>query len=88
MGNLQAQEMTEMADLDTALAWHLTANHYPPVPAYMLETCKQAIDLANEGDWHSEIELPEGVLYKGLTEAPVYAIVEQHHLSNWIEEED
>ncbi len=85
MGHLQATEMSERLDMETALTWHLQHNHYPPVPTSMVETCITAINHANmEGDWHDEIELPEGITYRGRTTAPVYAIIEQHHLDAWL----
>jgi hypothetical protein len=88
MGRLQATEMANLAELDQALSWHLTANHYPPVPASMIEPCKEAIAIAASDDpdrWDQEVDLPEGVSYRGLTSAPVYAIVEQHHLEPFVE---
>ena len=89
MGSLQAQEMAELADLDTALTWHLRANHYPPVPYEMIAVCKEAIEACNDYDYQRQIELPPQVTWRGLTTAPAGAIVEAHHLESWlIEEED
>lgn len=40
MGNLQASEMASAAfaaglvSLQQAVSWHLTANHFPPIPEY------------------------------------------------------
>jgi hypothetical protein len=87
MGSQQAHEMAAYADLDTALSWHLTANHYPPVPLTMLPVCKEAIIwLNNGGDSQQEFALPDGVTYHGVTNAPAWAIVEQHHLEAWLED--
>ena len=88
MGRLQAMEMAELADLDTALAWHLRSNHYPPVPLSMLQACKDAIELCNDDSPYDLVSLPEGVTYKGDTEAPAWVIVEQHHLDAWLNEWD
>ena len=93
MGRLQAEAMAEaMAEanlsLEAQLEWHLTSNHYPPVPNSMIPVCIEAIDNANEGEWDKLVSLPEGVGYKGLTVAPTHAIVEQHHLDNWIIESE
>lgn len=85
MGYTQAQEMAELTDLDTALAWHLRANHYPPVPLEMVPVCIEAIDLVNEGLGNNEVELPAGVYYRNDTSAPAWAIVDAHHLSPWLE---
>jgi hypothetical protein len=90
MGRLSAIEiMTEASiSLEQQLDWHLTANHYPPVPSTMIQTCIEAIDEANDGNWSNWITLPDGVSWQGLTTAPVYAIVEQHHLEPWIIESE
>ena len=90
MGSLQAREMAEMAqengiDIRVSLQWHLQHNHFPPVPAYMVEPCLEAINAVNEEDFDKLIGLPEGVGYKGLTVAPAHAIVSGHHLEPWIE---
>ena len=89
MGALQAIAMAEASiSLEQQVEWHLTTNHYPPVPPIMVQTCIEAIDEANDGNWDGEITLPEGVSWQGLTTAPVYAIVEQHHLEHWIIESE
>lgn len=87
MGSLQAHEMAEHADLDTALAWHLRSNHYPPVPLSMVEPCKLAIDAYWEDDLDRMIQLPEGTLYRGEKSAPAREIIIAHHLDAWCEEE-
>jgi hypothetical protein len=38
-----------MIDLDTSLHYHLRNNHYPPVSDAFIDTAKQAIELANDG---------------------------------------
>jgi hypothetical protein len=87
MGHLQALEFAE-GDLETGLTWHLLSNHYPPVPKSMVRVCMEAIDAMNEGDYYREIELPEGITYKGQTTAPAWDISNQHHLDAWIEYEE
>jgi len=90
MGNMSAKEMAELdtVDLRQALSWHLTSNHYPPVPTIMVDSCIEAIDNANEGEWDKLVSLPEGVGYKGLTVAPTWAMVEQHHLDSFLDDEE
>jgi len=85
MGSLQAVEMAEMLSMEDAIAWHLQANHYPPVPLSMVEPCIEAIQNALAGDWWKPVELPNPVKYKGSTHAPTSAILEQHHLAPWLE---
>lgn len=77
--------MAEILDIDSALAWHLQSNHYPPVPSTMIEPCKNAIDACLEGDWMRLIPLPAGVSFRGSSMAPAADIVEQHHLDAWVE---
>ena len=69
-----------MAD---SIAMHLRVNHYPPVPTSMVQPCIDAIDAYWEDDFNREIELPEGVLWRGNENAPAYAIIESHHLEAW-----
>lgn len=86
MGSLQAQEMAEHADLDTALYWQLRSNHYPPVPSSMISVCKEVILWANEdGDLKQEFALPKDVSYKGSNKAPAWAIIEAHHLDSFLD---
>lgn len=90
MGAMNAREMAEMdtIGLEDALAWHLTSNHFPPVPVSMVPACIEAIDAGNAGDWEQMIGLPDGVGYRGLTVAPARAIIEAHHLDAWIDPEE
>ena len=74
-----------LVDLNAALLWHLRCNHYPPVPESMVAVCNDAIDLANEEDWNAEVLLPDGVSYRGSQYAPVWVIIEQHHLQSFID---
>lgn len=84
MGYSTAQELSEILDLNGSLAMHLTANHYPPVPTSMVQPCIDAIDAYHDEDYQREIELPEGVSWRGNTTAPASAIVEAHHLDAWL----
>jgi hypothetical protein len=90
MGSLQAVEMAEMLEIDSAIAWHLQSNHYPPVPASMVQPCIEAIRAVNEEygnftGWHKVIQLPDGITFRGEKVAPAWEIIEQHHLDAWIE---
>lgn len=91
MGSLQAGEFARFVGegeiaLEQALSWHLTSNHYPPVPTTMIEPCKQAIEAINEDEPEREITLPEGVSYRNAPTAPAWAIAEQHHLDAFLGE--
>ena len=87
MGRLAAEDMAAHATLDVALSWHLTSNHYPPVPTTMIQPCKAAIEAYNEGGYDRIIPLPQGVSWRDSRGAPAWAIVEGHHLESFIEQE-
>ena len=86
-GAIGMAEATTNGDitLETAIGWHLTSNHYPPIPSSMTQPCIDAIDAAIADDWDKEIPLPNGVSYQGKSTAPAWTIVMQHHLEPWIE---
>ena len=91
MGNNFASDLAlaDNLDIESQIAIHLSANHYPPVPKTMVQPCVEAIDAVNDlGLWDLEIPLPEGVLYKDLTHAPAWAIIEAHHLNAWLIERE
>lgn len=90
MGSNFATDLAENIDisLESAIGMHLQGNHYPPVPLSMVQPCIEAIDAYYDEDFDKEIEMPEGVSYRGKTTAPAWAIIEQHHLSAWLPEGD
>jgi hypothetical protein len=90
MGSNFATDLAENIDisLESAIGMHLQGNHYPPVPLSMVQPCIEAIDAYYDEDFDKEIEMPEGVSYRGKTTAPAWAIIEQHHLSAWLPEEE
>jgi hypothetical protein len=53
----------------------------------MIEPCVLAIEAVNEGNSEADIDLPEGILYRGEMSAPAWAIVDGHHLEPWLDEE-
>ena len=86
MGRNMATELangTLNLNMADSIAMHLRVNHYPPVPTSMVQPCIDAIDAYWEDDFNREIELPEGVLWRGNENAPAYAIIESHHLDSW-----
>lgn len=99
MGALQAQEFAQMdVDLETALAWHLRGNHYPPIPSSMVPVCIEAIDAYWEDDTQRLIKLPIDGLDRngepfqirwrdGSDHAPAWAIIEHAHLDAWCQDE-
>ena len=86
MGSVTAIGLADsVLDLETQLAYHLQGNHYPPVPLSMVQPCIEAIDAYYDEDYDRFIAMPEGVFYKGMSHAPAHAIVDQHHLSWFID---
>lgn len=89
MGSNTAYELAEnVIDIKQSIYFHLTGNHYPPVPSAMVEPCVEAIYSASEGEWDKLIQLPSGVSWKGQNNAPVKAFVEAFHLEAWIDSEE
>jgi hypothetical protein len=82
----------EVLDLETQLLYHLKGNHYPPVPAEMVKPCIEAIDAYYDEDYDRMIDMPMvgdfQITYRGSTQAPAHAIVEQHHLEWFIDPEE
>jgi hypothetical protein len=89
MGSLQASEFAGAVDdgtiqLAVALEWHLRSNHYPPHPAFMIPVALRAVELASGDEWDEDIDLPEGVEYKGGTTITVYEAIEAFHLDSFV----
>jgi hypothetical protein len=90
MGSVTAIGLADsVLDLETQLLYHLKGNHYPPVPAEMVQPCVDAIDAYYDEDYDRMIDMPMvgdfQILYRGETQAPAHAIVDQHHLSWFIQ---
>lgn len=93
MGALGAWGMSEAVNEGTvtlrqAISWHLSGNHYPPVPLEMVQVCLDAIALANNGEYDAEVTLPEKTLWRGHGSAPVSAIVDGFHLDAFLDQEE
>jgi len=86
MGLQNAVSMVELVGAsDLALTWHLTSNHYPPLSVSLVPTCQRAIELANEGDWDHQVQLPEGITLQDQETAPVSEIVCNFHLEAFLD---
>ena len=89
MGSVTAIGLADTTlDLETQLLYHLQGNHYPPVPREMVQPCIDAIDAYYDEDYDRMIDMPMvgdfQILYRGDTQAPARAIVDQHHLQFWL----
>jgi hypothetical protein len=76
--------MLGSTDIETALAWHLSSNHYPPIPLVMVEPCLTAIANACDGDLDALVVLPDGIEWRGENACPTHALVEGAHLDAFI----
>lgn len=90
MGSNLSAELTDKElfpdiTLEQSVTIQLRSNHYPPVPYEMVPICVEAIHACNELDYNREIELPEGISFRGKNTAPANEIVSQHHLENWVD---
>ena len=89
MGYNQAQALASLGDItrENQSERHLQTNHYPAIPASMVKPCIEAITLYNQGDWDEDVDLPEGITFRGLTSAPVTIMITQHHLDAWLDDD-
>lgn len=88
MGSTFAYDLASgdyVSNLRQQLSIHLSSNHYPPVPNTMIDPCVAAIEAGNEDDFARLIDLPEGVTYRGSSQASAGSIIENHHLEFWLE---
>jgi hypothetical protein len=83
-----AAEVRDGLRLDVALHWHLTSNHCPPIPVGFVGLAKEAIELANLGDWENEIELDEGAYINGHSSITVSDVVDKMHLNSFLDLEE
>ena len=96
MGAMTALDIaTTDISLEQQLSWHLSGNHYPPIPQSMIPVCIEAIDAYWEDDTNKLIKLPfDGVdrdgnpfqirWRDGSDHAPAWAIIEHAHLDAWL----
>jgi hypothetical protein len=89
MGSVTALGIQDtVLDLETQLLYHLKGNHYPPVPAEMVQPCIDAIDAYHDEDYQRMITLPKvndfQITWRGNAEAPASHIVDAHHLEFWL----
>lgn len=67
------------ATQEQAIEWHLRANCYPPVSLVFIPLAVDAINRANQGDWSSRMELPNGKILL------VCQVIEGLHLEGFLE---
>jgi hypothetical protein len=77
---------------EAALRWHLSANHYPPIPERYMPVAQAAIAEVNAGYGNATIMLPDGDWYHPGTEPPqdwmtAAQIVDWLRLADFIDEQ-
>jgi hypothetical protein len=87
MGTMQAAAFAEEVqqgniDLDSALEWHLTANHYPPMHPLFVPSAKEAIEAVNADDPGREITMVNGQTLMAID------IVSGMHLHAFLDEQE
>ena len=86
MGYSSARDMLEHTNLTTALRWHLTSNHFPPVPESCLPVARKAIHYAKREEWDRRLRLPEGMTHRHTGSlASVAECVRAWHLDAFLE---
>lgn len=80
MGYASALGMIEAVGRWESLPWHLSSNHYPPLPTTLVGACISAVTAVEDGD----PQRSEGVEYQGRRVAPAWAIVEGMHLDPFV----
>ena len=89
MGYASALDFAENADQDTALRWHLTSNHFPPLPVGLVEPAKEAIANALDGEHDKPVDLRGFATYKdGSSSAPTWACIDAWHLHAFIDADE
>ena len=88
MGYLSALDFAANADQDTALRWHLTTNHFPPLPEGLLEPAKEAIANVLAGATDALVDLRGFGSYKGEPSAPSWACIEAWHLEAFLDAQE
>ena len=92
MGRTQAEGFAVavaegMVNLDGALQYHFTSNHYPPLPVSLIPLAKRIIETVSDdaGRVDEMVNLPDGRLWKGKAKAPVSECIEAWHLDSFIQ---
>lgn len=89
MGSTTARDIAqsvalESLRLDVALEYHLTCNHYPPLPRSLIPVARLVIDNYNAGIM-DDITLPDGITFKGKTTAPISECIDAWHLGFFLD---
>ncbi len=89
MGAMQAQGYAEAVaegavSLTSAINAHRVSNLFPVPPAYMTTVMVEAVEAMQDEEPSRDIQLPEGVLYKGQTWVYAYEVIEAFRLGAFL----
>ena len=96
MGHASASAFNDRVDqgavsLDAALTWHLTSNHFPPLPLPLVPVAIEAIKLGREASeledpdiWAETLDMPDGLLFRGGSTITVAEAIENLHLDPFL----
>lgn len=92
MGAGTAMDMKHEVDrgalrMAVALQWHLTSNHYPPIPAAFVSVAQDAIDKINMDEGDDMVIFPEGLAINGQQALPAFEIARLMHLESFVDQE-
>lgn len=90
MGYSRAQELASgefVQSLEQQIMLHFQTNCYPPVPLIMIPVAIKAIELANSEEFDTEIELPDGVLWRNQSTCTAGQAIDSLYLHAWLSDD-
>jgi len=92
MGRIFAEELASGIGgitLERGVAIHMAGNLYPPPPSYMVPVAIEALNsILIEDDWEKEIDLPDGVEWRGEKKVPARFVIDAFRLEAFLDGED
>ena len=77
-----------LVKMETALVYHFTGNHFPPLPLSLIPVAMKAIENGNKGLWSKAVRLPAGISFKGKKLAPTRDCIRAWHLDFFLDNDD
>jgi hypothetical protein len=75
-------------ELKNEIANHLQNTNYPPVTLDLIDSCIEAIRLAEDKKWDHLVKLPDSVKFNGAEYATVNDIIAGQRLEKWLDVSD
>ena len=84
MGLMTAMDLAgQEISLEQQLAIHFSSNCYPPIPQQMIPMAVEAIGAYWDEELDKEIELPEGMSFRGRDTVSARNVIESYRLDAW-----